>query len=95
MTIVLTMLVNLILVNHLLYVTQVATESVLSGGFKWAFSSIVCMLWSVYIFSRTNKKENTDMYYLDHHTEDALGDYRGILDTDGSKKEKNNMTLPI
>jgi hypothetical protein len=35
------------------------------------------------------------MYYLDHHTEDALGDYRGILDTDGSKKEKNNMTLPI
>lgn len=34
MTIVLTMLVNLILVNHILYVTQVGTESVLSGGFK-------------------------------------------------------------
>jgi hypothetical protein len=34
MTIILTMLVNLILVNHLLYVTQVATESTLSAGFK-------------------------------------------------------------
>jgi hypothetical protein len=80
MTIVLTMLVNLILVNHILYVTQVGTESILSGGFKGAFSSIICMFGAVYVYSRTNKKENTDMYYLDHHTEDDLGEYRGILD---------------
>lgn len=53
------------------------------------------MFGAIYIYSRTNKKENTDIYYLDHHTEDDLGEYRGILDGETTEKQKNNMTLPI
>lgn len=86
-------LVNLVIVNSL-YITQLAVWSTLAIGFKMAFSSIICILIASYFFSRSTKVSNTDIYYIDHQTDDELSEYRNILTWDDEKKKKN-MSLPI
>ena len=93
MTVLLITLMNLIVINSV-YGTQIAVASVLGAGFKMAFSSIVFILVATYFLSRSNKVSNTDIYYLDHQTDDELSKYKNILGQDDENKKKN-MSLPI
>lgn len=92
--ILLSILINLIIVNSI-YSTQIAAQwSTLTIGYKIAFSAVVWILISTYFFSQSSKHTNTDIYYIDHQTDDELLEYRGILTSDDENKKKN-MRLPI
>ncbi|MBC7504067.1 hypothetical protein H7169_03775, partial [Candidatus Gracilibacteria bacterium] len=93
MSILLMTLLNLVIVNSL-YTAQLAVGATLGIGFKMAFSSITCILVASYFLSKSTKSANTDIYYIDHQTDDELDEYRGILTRDDEKKKKN-MSLPI
>ena len=87
-------MVNLVVINWL-YTTQIAAQgSTLGGGFRIAFSCIISIFVATYYFSRSNKVANTDMYYLDHQTDDELSKYKNILSNESENKKKN-MSLPI
>ena len=93
-SILLSNLTSLIVINNL-YSTQIAAlGSTLALGFKIAFSSIVCILISAYFLSKSTKTDNTDVCYIDHQMDDELMNYKGILRGDEEKKKKN-MSLPI
>lgn len=93
MSILLVTLINLVIINHV-YGSQIAAGSTLGTGFKIAFSSIISILVATYFLSHSSKMSNTDMYYLDHQTDDELSWYRHILGQDDTNKKKN-MSLPI
>ena len=85
---------NLIMINEL-YTTQIAAlGSTLGGWFRIAFSSIISIFVATYYFSRSNKVANTELYYLDHQTDDELSKYQNILSNNDENKKKN-MSLPI
>lgn len=94
MSILLTTLIDLIIVNNL-YSTQIAANgSTLTVWFKIALASTLCMLGSAYFLSRFTKTANTEIYFLDHQTDEELFEYDNILKW-GNEKKKKNMSLPI
>lgn len=94
MSILLTTLINLIVVNNL-YSTQIAANgSTLTVWFKVALAAILCMIGSTFFLSRFTKTANTEIYYLDHQIDNELIEYEGILNWWKDKK-KRNMSLPI
>lgn len=85
-------LINLVVINWL-YNDQIAV-STLMIGFRIALSSVIFILIASYFLSHSNKTTNTDMYYIDHQTDDELSKYKNILNQDDENKKKN-MSLPI
>jgi hypothetical protein len=94
MSILLVSMMNLIIINWF-YSSQIAAQwSTLTTGFRLAICSIFTIFIATYFFSRSNKVSNTDMYYLDHQTDDELSRYKNILSRN-EEDNKKNMSLPI
>lgn len=91
-SILLTSLVNLIIVNNL-FSAQMAWSTI-AVWFKIAFSALLMILISGYFLSKATKTTNTEICYLDHQIDDEILEYNSILRGDDSKKKKN-MSLPI
>lgn len=87
-------LIHLVIVNGL-YSSQIAAQwSTLTTGFRLAICSVFAIFIATYYLSRSNKTSNTDMYYLDHQTDDELSKYKNIL-SKTDEDNKKNMSLPI
>lgn len=94
-SLILTGIVHIFIITRAVYNTQIATHwATLESGFTLALTSSICIIIAAYFFSRENKTLNTELYYLDHQTEDELSEYRDIINTK-EEKEKKNMSLPI
>ena len=93
-SILLTSLINLIVVNNLFSAQMAGMGSTIAIGFKIAFSAIIFILISTYFLSKSIKTSNTDICYLDHQTHDDLSSYKSIIGEDDPKNKKN-MSLPI
>ena len=93
-SILLTCLINIIIVNNLFSAQIAGIWSSISTGFKIAFSAIALILISTFFLSKSIKTTNTDICYLDHQVPDELNNYKWILGEDDSKNKKN-MSLPI
>ena len=93
-SILLTSLTNLIIVNSLFSSQKAGMGSNITIGYKIAFSALIIMIISTYFLSKSTKTSNTDICYLDHKIEDELSEYNNILSGENQKKKKN-MSLPI
>lgn len=94
---ILTALMILMLISGIY--NQIALGGViLKNGFFIAITSTLLIIIAGFFLSRYTKVTNTEMYYLDHHIDDTLQEYRDILTQKSENKEedkKRNMSLPI
>ncbi len=92
----------LALILHMLFIFRVYAQQIAQGGvtihsgFYFAFISFSFIMIASYFLSKTSKKENSEICYLDNQNDDELQEYHDILEGDKyQNKDKNNMTLPI
>ncbi len=87
----LTSLINLIIVNNLFGNQIAGMGSNITTGFKMAFVAIIFIIISTHFLSKSTKISNTEICYLDHQIDDELMGYNKIL----NGENKKNMSLPI